>query len=128
MNWIYNLSARGKQMVLSALFVLVIIILDVSALLVVSKLEANIERVGSNVVGRLNLLLQADRDLYQAQVAERSLLFLATDDPQHAKMIAQHQENITQARERMAKFAGLTKAESLLDLYQRYDSARQQWD
>lgn len=128
MNWIYNLSARGKQMVLSALFVLVIIILDVSALLVISKLEANVDRLGTDVVGRLNLLLQADRDLYQAQVAERSLLFLAADDPNRAKMVEQHQENITQARERMAKFAGLTKADASLDLYRRYDSARQQWE
>lgn len=128
MNWIFNLSARGKQMVLSTLFVLVIIVLTVSSLLVVSKLEANLDRVGDDVVGRLNLLLQADRDLYQALVAERSLLFLAADDPNRAKMVEQHQEDISQARERMAKFAGLTKADASLDLYRRYDSARQQWE
>lgn len=128
MNWIFNLSARGKQMVLSTLFVLVIIVLTVSSLLVVSKLEANLDRVGDDVVGRLNLLLQADRDLYQALVAERSLLFLAADDPNRAKMVEQHQENISQARERMVKFAGMTKVEASIDLYRRYDSLRQQWE
>lgn len=128
MNWIYNLSARGKQLVLSALFVLVIIILTVSALVVVGKLSANLDRLGSNVMVRLNLLLQADRDLYQALVAERSLVFVEADDPQHAKMLAQHQENIAQARERMAKFAGLSSAPETLALYRDYETARTRWE
>ena len=128
MNWIYNLSARGKQLLLSALFVLVIVILTVSALVVVGKLSANLDRVGANVVVRLNLLLQADRDLYQALVAERSLVFLEADDPQHGKMVAQHQENVTQARERMAKFAGLSAAPETMALYRDYEAARSRWE
>ncbi|HEY9199956.1 MAG TPA: methyl-accepting chemotaxis protein [Gammaproteobacteria bacterium] len=66
-------------------------------------------------VNGLNFLLQADRDLYQAQVAERSLLFLKPGTEDYTGMLEMHDENIVQARERIEKFIALVEDHGMVE-------------
>ncbi len=70
------------------------------------------------------LLLDADRDMYQAFLAERSLIL--ADDPQIQQAIrAEHSENLQQARERVANAA---KMENQTELTQRFSDFERQFD
>ena len=51
-----------------------------------------------------DLLLQVDRDLQQALVAERSLIFATPGSPQFQRLIQEHGENIEQVDGRWGKF------------------------
>jgi methyl-accepting chemotaxis protein len=61
--------------------------------------------VSFEILPGVNNLLQADRDLYQAMVAERSLMFIDAESPEFASLITDHRDNIKQARDRVGEFA-----------------------
>lgn len=52
----------------------------------------------------IDKLVQADRDLQQALVAERSMVFSAVDSPKFANLVTEYDENIAQAESRMKKY------------------------
>jgi len=74
----------------------------------------------------ISLLLNADRDLYQAFVAERSLL--DEDSGSHAADLrAAHAENLQQAYDRVHKFADLKPGSEALALVAEFDRGYERW-
>ncbi|WP_277374838.1 methyl-accepting chemotaxis protein [Pseudomonas sp. AA-38] len=74
----------------------------------------------------ISLLLNADRDLYQAFVAERSLL--DEDAAGNAEDLrAFHAENLQQAHERVHKFADLQPGAEALALVAEFDRGFERW-
>ncbi|QNH04767.1 methyl-accepting chemotaxis protein [Pseudomonas sp. B11D7D] len=74
----------------------------------------------------ISLLLNADRDLYQAFVAERSLL--DEDSGSHAaELRASHAENLQQAYDRVHKFAAMQPGSEALALVAEFDRGFQRW-
>ncbi|TXR40891.1 methyl-accepting chemotaxis protein [Ectopseudomonas mendocina] len=74
----------------------------------------------------VSLLLNADRDLYQAFVAERSLL----DESAHQyadQLRAAHAENLQQAYERVHKFAAMQPGNEALALVAEFDRGYERW-
>lgn len=83
-------------------------------------------RLGNRYIPGISLLLNADRDMYQAQVAERSLL----NDEGAIKAAALkkfHAENIEQAFDRMKKFAALQSASQAQPLLKDFDENFAKW-
>ncbi|UYP28853.1 methyl-accepting chemotaxis protein [Pseudomonas sp. Z8(2022)] len=74
----------------------------------------------------ISLLLNADRDLYQAFVAERSLL--DEDSGAHAaELRAAHAENLQQAYDRVHKFAAMQPGSDALALVAEFDRGFERW-
>lgn len=74
----------------------------------------------------ISLLLNADRDLYQAFVAERSLL--DEDSGSHATQLrASHAENLQQAYDRVHKFAAMQPGSEALALVAEFDRGFERW-
>ncbi|MDH1559855.1 methyl-accepting chemotaxis protein [Pseudomonas chengduensis] len=74
----------------------------------------------------ISLLLNADRDLYQAFVAERSLL--DEDSGAHAAQLrASHTENLQQAYDRVHKFAAMQPGSEALALVAEFDRGFERW-
>ncbi len=74
----------------------------------------------------ISLLLNADRDLYQAFVAERSLL--DEDAGTHAADLrASHAENLQQAYDRVHKFAAMQPGSEALALVAEFDRGFERW-
>jgi len=74
----------------------------------------------------ISLLLNADRDLYQAFVAERSLL--DEDSAAYAeKLRVYHAENLQQAYDRVHKFAATQPGSAALALVAEFDRGFERW-
>lgn len=73
------------------------------------ELGQNTVRIGSVYLPAADLVLQADRDLYQAQDAERTMLIIDPTSDAFKKLNQFRLENIQQAVDRAAKFASLVK-------------------
>ncbi|UZT80482.1 methyl-accepting chemotaxis protein [Ectopseudomonas chengduensis] len=74
----------------------------------------------------ISLLLNADRDLYQAFVAERSLL--DEDSGAYAAQLrASHAENLQQAYDRVHKFAAMQPGSEALALVAEFDRGFERW-
>lgn len=74
----------------------------------------------------ISLLLNADRDLYQAFIAERSLLDEGSGD--HANdLLAAHTENLQQAYDRVHKFAAMQPGSEAMGLVADFDRGFALW-
>ena len=85
---------------------------------------------GGNLATRylpaISLLLNADRDLYQAFIAERSLL--DSDATAHAQALrSRHAENLQQAQERVQQYARMQPGAEALGLIDQFNHGFEQW-
>ncbi|WP_446810089.1 methyl-accepting chemotaxis protein [Methylomonas sp. 2BW1-5-20] len=135
MNWIADLSLRwkltGPLMVLSA----VILSIACTALFSQAQIRQTTEDMGTTYLPGIENLLEADRDLYQVQVAERTLLLSNKDSsPQFAsKQIAQIEENLQQSAERIQKFIDIAKRNDVMAAniggqVSKYRDSRSRWE
>ena len=88
--------------------------------------------LGARYLPAITVLLEADRDLYQALVAERTWLS-AGNDGQQAKWQAQIDENRQQSATRLGKFATIAaqlpdSADATGKLLQQYENDRRAWE
>ena len=89
MSWLYNLNFRWKLTLPVALLLSIALI----GLQQVNRLGANVNQLADEYLPGVDFLLQADRDLYQA-------------------LVAMHDENIAQARDRAGKYFQTTSSAS----------------
>ncbi len=75
----------------------------------------------------LDLVLQADRDLYQALVAERSLMEVDPDSEAFTSFRDSQAENIAQANERISKFGELTRNVEMKRSVSEFLVRHQEW-
>lgn len=127
MNALYNLSLRFKLMFPIVLITLVLAFTTILSLFNFKNLESSVDKIAHEFMPELNYLLQADRDMYQAQVAERSMIFVKEGSDDFKKLIKQHDENIQQARERVEKFFELTQAEQTKAFSAPFFEAYEKW-
>ncbi|WP_027589288.1 methyl-accepting chemotaxis protein [Pseudomonas sp. RL] len=74
----------------------------------------------------VSLLLNADRDLYQAFIAERSLLGDFTEE--HAQALRDsHRENLSQAHERVNRYATLQPSPEARRLVEEFNRGFERW-
>ena len=104
MTWLNNLSIRWKLTGPIALLAIILVVIVIMGLRQVQGLGTDITSFAENLLPSQNYLLQADRDLFQAQVAERSLIFLNAESEKRDQMAQMLNENVMQARDRISKF------------------------
>lgn len=108
MNWFNNLKFRNKLLLPIVLLALVLVGIAGIGAYNFKNVAGNVDSIANEHLPGLNFLLQADRDLHQAQVAERSLLSTAAGSAEAQRLVGVYQENIQQADERVSKFLALT--------------------
>ncbi len=75
----------------------------------------------------INYLVQADRDLQQLLVAERSTIFTETGSAKFKTLIKDYKENLGQSERRVGKYAALADTKREKELLAGYRDARQAW-
>ncbi|WP_256669898.1 methyl-accepting chemotaxis protein [Pseudomonas sp. OIL-1] len=89
-------------------------------------LSARLQLFSSALLPQATALLEADRDLYQALVAERTLVQLAGNGSQPS-LEAEHRENMQQAFDRVQAFASTTESMQARALADRFSQAFDAW-
>ena len=127
MAWFYNLGFRWKLTLPVALLAILLATTALIGVQLINRLSEDVNRLADEFLPGLNSLLQADRDLYQALVAERSMIFVDTNSEQYKKLTAMHDENIGQARERAVKFFRTTRSEQAQGREQEFLALFDKW-
>ncbi len=92
----------------------------------IERVADSSELLATRHLPAIGLLLNADRDLYQAFVAERSLL--DSDAGAHAQALkASHAENLKQAYDRVQKYAAMQPGRDALALVEQFNRGFEQW-
>jgi methyl-accepting chemotaxis protein len=134
MNWFHNIPFRLKLMLPIGVLALLFALFGLDALNEVEGLGEEVENLAEVDMPAVSHLLEADRDLYHVLVAERTMMFTDVKAPEFEQLVAQHAENLQQARERIGKFAAIATASGLVakgDIAKRlqtYEDLRQRWE
>lgn len=121
-----NLPFRWKIALPLLLLALLLLATSWLGIQAIGQLTSASSQLTQRHLPAISLLLNADRDLYQAFVAERSLLDEASA-AQTNELKNQHRDNIQQAYDRVHQFAALQPSEQALRLVGRFDQAMEQW-
>lgn len=113
MKWFYNLAFRYQLILPLALLAVLFALFAWSTWRQVNTLGAEIDALTHIDMPVIVDLLEADRDLYQALVAERTLIFAEANSPLASKLVTQNADNIGQARERTGQAAAKITASHL---------------
>ena len=134
MKWFQDLSFRYKLTLPLGVIAVVFVVFAWSAVRRADLLAVEVVGLVESDMPTIVELLQADRDLYQSLVAERTLIFMEVGTPLYAEIAAQHGENIEQARDRVRHAAELVAAGHLAaipeirDKLESFETLRQRWE
>lgn len=109
-NWYQNISFRWKLGIPLMLLVVMFLYMGFYSLQSNKMIAVNAETIAKVNLSEIQLLLQADRDLYQALTAERALFVQGLDQREIQAIVTDHNENIEQSRERILESLGLSNS------------------
>jgi methyl-accepting chemotaxis protein len=127
MTWFNDLRFRYKLLLPIILLATILLVLALVSGKQISNLSNAAFKLGDTYVPGLNYLLQADRDMQQALVAERSLIFLDTKSDKFQTMSQSHKDNINQTHERVSKFFDIIEDKEMLSHKQEFFSLFDKW-
>ncbi len=125
-GWYQKLNLRWKIRLPLLLLVIVVVYMGYYSMATSQMLGANAITIAKVNLPEIELLIQADRDLYQALVAERALLQL--DNASTSKLVAEQSDNAQQAYDRIYKSLELSNTATSVErdeFTRRYKQWRQ---
>jgi methyl-accepting chemotaxis protein len=126
MAWYANISFRWKLGIPLILLVLLFLYVGIYSVVSSNLLAKNAKKIAKISLPEIQLLIQADRDMYQALTAERALLSPNLSASQVATFLKEHKENLTQAHDRAIKSIEISDT-STADEKQEYLRYLQRW-
>ncbi|ANF24747.1 methyl-accepting chemotaxis protein [Stutzerimonas stutzeri] len=121
-----DLGFRWKITLPIAALAMLLVLMGVFGIRGIERVADSSERLASRHLPAISLLLNADRDLYQAFVAERSLLDSDAGDHLDA-LKASHAENLQQAYDRVQKYAAMQPGPEAMALIEQFNRGFAQW-
>ena len=101
---ISKLSLKTKFAAIFILFTILIGLTGYAGLTNMSGLNSAMEKVANNDLPSIDLLLQADRDLHQAAIAQNLLITTKTESLEYSALMKAYNENIQQVDDRWNKY------------------------
>ncbi len=121
-----DLGFRWKVALPIVLLAILLVSMGVLGMRGIDQVAESSTRLTHRYLPGISLLLNADRDLYQAFVAERSLLDEGAE-AYAAALKSTHAENLQQAYDRVHKFAAMQPGAEAMHLVAQFDSGFERW-
>lgn len=121
-----DLGFRWKIALPILLLAVLLVTMGVLGMRGIAQVADSSTKLTNRYLPGISLLLNADRDLYQAFVAERSLLDEAVGERAQA-LTASHAENVQQAYDRVHKFAEMEPGSEAMKLIAQFDTGFERW-
>ncbi|WP_347332487.1 methyl-accepting chemotaxis protein [Marinimicrobium locisalis] len=123
-SWYNNMGFRWKLTLPLMLLVIIFIGVSVYAVRATTALGENSNTIATVNLPEIQLLLEADRDLYQALTAERAMLVAGSVDRE--ALLREHQENAQQTYDRAMQSFDLSQIVTQQER-QRFESLYDRW-
>ncbi|WP_461211341.1 methyl-accepting chemotaxis protein [Desulfocurvus sp. DL9XJH121] len=122
-----NVKIGLKLGLMVVLNIALIAVVGLTGFFSAQRINDSLDKVFTEDMVAKDLLLQADRDLHQLMVAERSMVFADPGDKRFADLVKAYDGNLKQADDRLGKFAALPHSAEQLALLDDYAKAREKW-
>ncbi|MDO9321227.1 MAG: methyl-accepting chemotaxis protein [Pseudomonas sp.] len=121
-----DLGFRWKIALPILILAFLLVLMGILGMSGINQVADSSSKLTSRYLPAISVLLNADRDLYQALVAERGLLDEAAGEHSN-DLKAAHSENIQQAYDRVHKYAAMQPSSAALDLVAEFDRGFERW-
>jgi methyl-accepting chemotaxis protein len=127
MNWFKKMSVGAKLTGGFSIMILLMGFIGLSGYLSAGKINQELDEIYQIRLPSLDFLIEADRDLQQLLVAERSMIFANVKSDVFKTLVNDYEENLRQSDERWKKYKALTTAKEERELFPKYEKAREEW-
>jgi len=123
-----NLKIRNKLISTFALILLFMAAIGWVAYEGMTQIEQNLNDIFSVSLPSIDKLIEADRDMQQMLVAERSLLVADPKSPIFATLLKDYDKNLQQVSERFGIFKSLVNSPEEKELIAKFERDRTAWE
>ena len=123
-----NMKIRSKLLSSFAVTTIFMLILGVTAYNNGKNIQKNLADICKKKLPSLDYLIEADRDLQQLLVAERTMLFTDPSSELYNSMLEEYETNLQQADKRWNSFCALADSNKEKALIDKYNVARKEWE
>lgn len=127
MKILKNLKIGRKLTLGFAVMILFMVVIGLNGYRSVFQIQKDIVGILEIDLAGINYLLQADRDLHQLLVAERSMIFANVKSDGFKGMVESYEENLKQFEQRWEKYKALQKTSEEEELIPKFEQAREAW-
>jgi len=127
MEFIRNMKIRTKLLTGFGIMVLLTGIIGYAGINSLGSLHGDLETIYATHMPSIDFLIEADRDLQQLLVAERSMIFTEPTSELFKQFVNEYETNFKQSDTRWNKYKALARTSEEKKLFAVYDQARQEW-
>lgn len=127
MQFLSNLKIRTKILCGFSILVVIMVIIGFSSYRGMQEIKERLDNIFLVRLPSIDFLIEADRDLQQLLVAERSMVFATPGSESYKGFQAEYDKNFQQSDERWNKFKALSTADNEKPVIETYDRGRSDW-
>src|SRR4030067_2245078 len=127
MRWIANLKIGGRLALGFSIMILLMVIVSFFGYRSTKNIQQNLDEIFTWRLPSIDYLIEADRDLQQLLVAERSMIFCDTESDVFKQLFQEYETKLKQSEERLEKYKVLASTREEKAIIPRYEKARDEW-
>jgi len=127
MKWIRNAKVSSKLVLGFSTMIFFMAIIGYFGFTSIERIHANLTQIYSVNLPSVDYLTQADRDLHQALLAERSMIFANSQSEEFKILVKDYEENLRQSQERWKKYRALATTPEEKAVIQKFEKANEEW-
>jgi len=110
-----------------ALLAGMLLVAGVAGIIGTEVVQQGLSRMFSVSLPAIDSLIEADRDLQQLLVSERTMIFVDVKSEQFKALVDDYEKNLKQSQERFEAFKALADTPEEKELIDKYEAARADW-
>ncbi len=127
MRWISNLKIGARLALGFSIMILLMVIVSFFGYKSANNIQQNLDEIFTGRLPSIDYLIEADRDLQQLLVAERSMIFSDTESEVFKQLVQEYETKLKESEERWEKYKALANTREEKAIIPKYEKAREQW-
>lgn len=127
MKWFRDFKISTKLLLGFSVMILFMGIIGITGYRSINTIARDLDEIFLVRLPSLDYIIEADRDLHQLLVAERSMIFSDTKSDVFQQLVDFYEENLQQSDERWGKYKALDLTKEENALIPKYEEARETW-
>ena len=127
MHLFNNLKVGTKLLISFFTMILLMGIIGFSGYFSMHRIQTQLDAIFSIRLPSIDYLIEADRDLQQLIVAERSMMFIDVKSDNFKELLDDYHTNMKQFQERWNKYKNLATFQEEKDIFPIFEKAREEW-
>ncbi len=127
-TWLKNLKIGSRLVIGFSVMIVFMACIGFAGYESVKDIHHNLDEIFSIRLPSIDYLIEADRDLQQLLVAERSIIFADAKSDVFKGLLADYEENLKQSEARWEKYKALASNPEEKAIQLQYEKARKEWE